>query len=243
GDGKNVIKVSAARYGSQGGFDLAYFINPLGWREIDLYWQDGYVGGVQGDADGRVTADELYGWDGATLQDPSDSDYWLWSSGVNIADPTSTSPTNAFSPNFNSPLLDELTISYERELMPDFAARLEFFYKKAHKQVWERGLFADGTVDSASNYSEAGTGPETGATYYGRTARPPYDYQQNYDKRYDRYMAGQIVLKKRLSNKWMLDASFTYADWKRFHKGEYLGSIGPNNGAFSDGGQVGPESS
>ncbi|GAI88550.1 unnamed protein product, partial [marine sediment metagenome] len=38
GDGMNVIKLSAARYSSQLGFDLAYYINPLGWREIDLYW-------------------------------------------------------------------------------------------------------------------------------------------------------------------------------------------------------------
>lgn len=238
GDGKNVIKVSAARYGSQGGFGLAYFVNPLGWREIDLYWQDA-------NADGRVTAGELWGydWDNETLMDPNDPDYWLWSGGVNIADPASVVPTNKFDPNYNSPLLDELTISYERELMPDFAARLEFFYKKQHNKVWEKGLFADGTVDTASNYYEAGTGPETGATYYGRTARPPYDYRTNYDKRYDRYIAGQIVLKKRLSNKWMLDASFTYANWKRIQKGEYLGSLGLNNGAFYDGGQVGPESS
>jgi len=243
GDGKNVIKVSAARYGSQGGFDLAYFINPLGWREIDLYWQDGYVGGVQGLADGRVTENELYGWDGAALQDPNDSDYWLWSGGVNIADPTSTSPTNAFDPNFNSPLLDELTVSYEREIFADFAARLEFFYKKQHARVWQKLIFADGTVDSADNYYAAGTGPESGATYYGRsTARPPYSYQTNYDKRYDRYIAGQIVFKKRLSNKWMLDASFTYADWKQFQKGEYLGSDGLNNAAYYDGGVVAPQS-
>ena len=242
GDGKNVIKVSAARYGSQGGFDMAYFVNPLGWTEIDLYWQDGYVDGVQGVADGRVTIDELYGWDDG-LADPNVPANWLWSGGVNADDPTSVVPTNVLDPNYNSPLLDELTISYEREIFADFAARLEFFYKKQHNGTWTKGLFADGTVDSASNYYEAGTGPETGATYYGRTARPVYDYRTNYDKRYDRYMAGQIVLKKRLSNKWMLDASFTYSDWKRFHKGEYLGSIGPNNGAFSDGGQVGPESS
>jgi hypothetical protein len=242
GDGKNVIKLSAARYGSQGGFDNAYFINPLGWREIDLYWQDGYVGGVQGVADGRVTQNELYGWDGATVQDPTDSDYWIWSGGVNIDDPSSIVPTNAFDPNFNAPLLDELTISYERELMPDFAARFEFFYKKQHTRVWEKGLFADGTVDTAANYYADGTGPETSATYYGRTARPPYSYQTNYDKRHDRYIAGQIVLKKRLSNKWMLDASFTYMDWKRFHEGEYLGSLGLNNGAYYDAAVVAPQS-
>ncbi len=243
GDGKNVIKVSAARYGSQQGFDLAYFINPLGWREIDLYWQDA-------NTDGRVTADELWGydWDTDTLMDPNDPDYWLWSGGVNIADPTSTEPTNAFASDFNAPLLDELTISFEREIAADFAARLEFFYKKQHKRVWTRGMFTDGTVDSASNYYEAGTGPETGATYYGRTARTSYRYRSNYDKRYDRYLAGQIVLKKRLSNRWMLDASFTYSDWRQFHKGEFLAETsstvagGPNNAAYYDEGMVAPQS-
>ncbi|HDZ26973.1 MAG TPA: TonB-dependent receptor, partial [Candidatus Aminicenantes bacterium] len=243
GDGKNVIKVSAARYGSQGGFGLAYFVNPLGWREIDLYWQDA-------NTDGRVTAGELWGYDWATdtLMDPNDSDYWLWSGGVNIADPTSTVPTDQIDPNYNSPLLDELTISYERELMPDFAARLEFFYKKQHSRTWTKGMFADGTVDSASNYYAAGTGAESGATYYGRTSRPPYRYRTNYDQRYDQYLAGQIVLKKRLSNRWMLDASFTYSDWKQVHKGEYLAidsssvAGGLNNGAYYDGGKVAPES-
>jgi hypothetical protein len=67
GDGKNVVKVSAARYGSQLGFDLAYFINSLGWREIDLYWQDGYQNGVDtGVYDGRPTQNELYGYDFST---------------------------------------------------------------------------------------------------------------------------------------------------------------------------------
>ncbi len=240
GDGKNVIKVSAARYGSQMGFDYAYHVNPLGWSLLALMWQDA-------NTDGRVTENELWGWDGATLQDPNDPDYWLWSSGVNVDDPTSTAPTNVIDPNTNAPLLDELTISYEREIFADFAARLEFFYKKQHNRIWERGLFADGTVDSADNYYVAGTGPETGATYYGRTAGTPYYHWANYDKRYDRYIAGQIVLKKRLSNKWMLDASFTYSDWKRFHKGEYLDTAGRehtglSNGGYYDEAVVAPES-
>ena len=251
GDGKNVIKVSAARYGSQLGFNYAYFVNPLGWREIDLYWQDGYVGGVQGPADGRVTANELYGWDGDTdtLMNPNDPDYWLYSGGVNLADPTSIIPTNKVDPNINSPLLDELTISYEREIFTDFAARLEFFYKKQHKLLWSKGMFADGTVDSAANYVLEGTGPETGAAYYERLESTPYRYRTNYDKRYERYMAGQIVFTKRLSNKWMLDASFTLLDWKNFNKGEFLaerGSTvppGPTNADYYDEGQVGPESS
>ncbi|MCK7518286.1 MAG: hypothetical protein MZV64_11460 [Ignavibacteriales bacterium] len=40
GDGKNLIKFSASRYGSQSGFGMAGFINPVGWTEIDVIWQD-----------------------------------------------------------------------------------------------------------------------------------------------------------------------------------------------------------
>ena len=206
-------------------------------------WQDA-------NEDGRVTADELWGWDDdtATLMDPDDSDYWVWSGGVNVDDPSSTVPSNKVASDFNAPLLDELTISYEREIFADFAARLEFFYKKQHKRIWHRGMFADGTVDSASNYYDAGTGPETGATYYGRYESTPYRHWDNFDKRYERYLAGQIVFKKRLSNKWMLDASFTYSDWKEFQKGEFLvrdtssNAGGLNNQAFFDEGMVAPES-
>ena len=47
----------------------------------------------------------------------------------------------------------------------------------------------------------------------------------------------------------MMDASFTYLDWKNFNKGEFIaerGSTvppGPTNADYYDGGQVGPESS
>lgn len=238
GDGKNVVKVSAARYGSQAGFDLAYYINPMGWTEVDLLWQD-----LNGD--GRVTSNELYGYDWGTgeLKDANDPDYWLWSGGVNLTDPTSTTPTNKIDPDHNAPLLDELTISYEREIITDFAARVEFFYKKQHNLTNYKRLFADGTVDSAANYYAAGTAPEVGYTYYGRYSRGPYRYLYSQDKAYQRYLAGQLVLKKRLSKGWMLDASFTYSDWKRFYEGEYWSeSYGPNNEEYYEGGVVAPES-
>jgi hypothetical protein len=127
---------------------------------------------------------------------------------------------------------------------------VEFFYKKQHKRLWYRGMFVDGTLDSADNwYAVATPAPLTGATYYGRTGGgTSYQYLQNYQDRFDRYLAGQIVLKKRLSNRWMLDASFTYDSWKRYNKGEFLdratGSVagGLNNAAYYDEGVVAPES-
>ncbi len=152
GGGKDVIKLSIARYGSQSGNNLADFINPLGWTEIDVYWQDL-------NADGRVTSNELFGynWDTGALEDPNNPAYWLYSSKtVNPDDPTSVIAKNRFDPDFNSPLLDELTVSYEKELFTDFSAGLEFFYKKRHRAIWTQAMSGTGEIETADNYYLAG---------------------------------------------------------------------------------------
>ena len=249
GKGKDVLKVALARYGSQSGNNLADFINPVGWTEIDLYWQDL-------DADGRVTSNELFGydWDAGELKDPNDPNYWLYSSKtVNPDDPASVEAKNKYDPNFNSPLLDELSVSYEKELSTDFAARLEFFYKKRHRDIWTQAMSSTGEIETEDNYYLAGTDETTGFDYYGRDTRFSYRYRTNHRKAYDQYLGGQLVFTKRLSDRWMLHSSFTYSDWKRYYKGEYLGVLddlsardeynyGPNNEAYFDGGVVAPES-
>jgi hypothetical protein len=223
-------------YGSQSGNGIASFINPMGWTEIDVLWQDA-------NEDGRVTSNELWGydWDTGELKDPNDPDYWLWSSSsVNPADPTSVVPNNKYDPDYNSPKLYEFSLSYEKEVLTDFAVRIEGFYKRLTGEAWTYGLFADGTFDSQANYYYAGTETEyTGYDYYGRTSRPPFSYRTNYPNRYERYIAGQIVLTKRLSNGWMLDSSFTYSDWTQHTEDDY---IDPMNVTYYDGGVVAPGS-
>jgi len=234
GTGKDVLKLSLARYGTQSGFNLADFPNPIGWTEIDVLWQD-----LNGD--GRVTANELFGydWDTGALMDPNDPSGWLWYGGVNPNNPTAITPRNKFDPNYNSPLLDEISASYEKELLPDFAARLEFFYKRRHNLTWTKRMLPDGTIEDSSNYYLAGHDPTVDYDYYGRYEFYPYRYRTNYSKRYQRYVAGQLVLKKRLSNGWMLDGSFTYSSWTSHYEGEYTD---PTYVPYYDGGVVAPES-
>jgi len=252
GNGKDIIKFSIARYGSQSGNSMADFINPVGASEIDVLWQDL-------NHDGRVTADELFGynWDAGTLEDPNNPAYWISSNNVNPENPSAIAALNKFDPNYNSPLLDEISLSYEKELVTDFAARLEFFYKKYHRQNWTQAMMLDERLETADNYYKAGTDSTTGYDYYGRYEYFPYEYRTNHKKAYDRYLGAQIVLTKRLSNRWMTNASFTISDWKRFYKGEFLGHIydvilgtypyvleeGLNNQQYFDGGVVAPESS
>ncbi|MFP4081308.1 MAG: carboxypeptidase regulatory-like domain-containing protein, partial [Candidatus Aminicenantes bacterium] len=234
GTGKDVFKVSAARYGSQSGNSLASHVNPGGWAEIDLLWMD--------DGDGVIQDNELYGFDWTTgeLKDPNDPNYWLWYGYFDPADPAALKTVNKFDPDYNSPLLDELMVSYQKELMTDFAARIELFYKKRHKLTWDRDYYADGHLETQDDYFVAGTVTREGETkdYYGRYAYP-YGEQRVNSERYTRYLAAQLVLNKRLSNRWMLDASFTYSDWKFYYGGDYAN---PSNVDFYDGGVEAPES-
>ena len=222
GDGKNVFKLNLARYGSQEGFGMGHFLNPADWAGIGVYWQD-----LNGD--GLVTNDELFGEDeDGNLAQPVTAENRLWKwGGINIEDPTSTDNGNRIDPDFNSPLLDEMTASFERELFTDFAARAEFFYKKAHSGIWDRPMTIDGVVeplfsDANPNYVDTGeVEPETGQPIYELLEDYNYEYRTNYNKRHTKYFAGQLVLIKRLSNRWMLDASLTYSTWKRYYEGEY----------------------
>jgi hypothetical protein len=235
GDGKNLIKFSASRYGSQSGFGMAGFINPVGWTEIDVIWQDL-------NADGVVTESELYGlnWDDYSLQDVNDPTYWLWYGGFNPDDPTSLTVRNEFASTHKSPLLDELNLSFERAISDDFAGRVELIYKKSYRGTWDIGRNADGVLNSPDNYYVSGVEPITGYNIYGRTARySASTYRTNYPNRYDDYKAVQLVLTKRLTNKWMMDTSFTLSDWKDHYKGDF---IDPQNIDYYDGGVVAPGS-
>lgn len=226
GDGKNVFKINLARYGSQEGFGMANFLNPMGWSGIGVYWQD-----LNGD--GLVTNEELFGEDadGNLVAPTADTILWAW--GTNVDNPTDINPANRIDPDFNSPLLDELSISFEREIITDFAARAEFFYKRTHNGIWDRAMMLDGTLETTANYYEAGTETTTGETIWGRYEGFYYDYRTNYPNYNTKYIAGQLVLVKRLSNRWMLDASFTYSDWKRHYEGDYTD---PHNIWYYDGG-------
>jgi len=222
GDGKNVFKLNVAQYGSQEGFGMGHFLNPAGWSGIGVYWQDF-------NSDGLVTNDELFGEDDdGNLAQPVTAENRLWKWGaINLDNPTDISTGNRIDPNFTSPKLDEVTVSFEREWFTDFAVRLEGFYKRSHSGIWNRPMKLDGTLEplftsGSPNYIDTGNvEPETGQPIYELLEDYNYSFRTNYEKRHTRYLAAQIVLIKRLSNRWMLDTSFTLSSWDRYYEGEY----------------------
>jgi hypothetical protein len=233
GNGKNVVKASFARYGSQGGNSIASRTWGLGQREIDVYWND-----INGDLVPQI---------GEWSDHPDD---WLWWS-VDKYDPYNTTSPNKFDPDFNSPILTEITLSFEKELGEDFAFGMNLFYKKTGNLVWSRGMFTVPMTGAASGLTYAAGDFETAANWYkkgdyvfqGGSTKPWYEryyvpnasYLTNYGSdRYNLYQAVQLIFSKKLSGGWMLDASFTYSDWKsHYDAAEYFDKT---NFDFYDGG-------
>ncbi|MHB8056053.1 MAG: hypothetical protein ACYDH3_12485, partial [Candidatus Aminicenantales bacterium] len=193
--------------------------------------------------------------------DPSDPNGWTWFGYFDPSNPGFVGSSNRYDPDYKTPLLDELSLSYEREILSDFAVRLELFYKKLHRMSWDRAILSDGSLEQTGNYYQQGNAPIVGEPYYGAYDYKVGSYRTNAIddngtqlKSYQRYLAAEIVLKKRLSNNWMLDGSFTVSDWKYFHgnsKAEwpYTLNVYPNvtlwdqnNYDYFEGGVVAPQS-
>ncbi|MEN8223042.1 MAG: carboxypeptidase regulatory-like domain-containing protein [Acidobacteriota bacterium] len=205
GDGKNVVKLSVARYGGQSGNSLTSRFMP--YREVDVAWFGDF------NNDKMINYDEIQ----------TGYYYWWNTDGIDYSTGWIKHQTDA---DFNSPLLDELSVSFEKAFGDDIAIGVTGFYKKNHNLVNYISLFEDGTKESSANFYASTYTFDDGSTapIYYRNSRPAsYGYYTNFDgdTNYE-YMALQFIFSKKYSEKWMLDASFTYADWKtNYNKADY----------------------
>ncbi len=234
GDGRDVIKLSLAVYGSPSGLEPAAFVNSPA-AGIGLLWKDA-------DRNGRVAAGELWGfdWRSGELKSPGNSAFWLYYWGFDPTDPTRFSPVNQYAPTSAPALLDEVLLSYEKEMSADFAARIEILYRKRHRLAVDRGIFADGALETSDNWVLYGRDSLLDRDFWARKETPVGVYRESSDKRFEQYVSASLVLSKRLAHGWMLNGSVTVSDWKSYYGGDYLD---PTNIDYFDGGPVAPESS
>jgi hypothetical protein len=205
GNGKNVVKLSAARYMSQSGNSLAS--NYVPYRYGYAFWTD-------------ENLDEIpqFGELGSLFYDAPFVQVNP-NTGMNNVD---------YASDYNSPYLDELTLMYERALSDDLAVSLTGFYKKKHNLAYTvnsrgevtavtRGIMADGSIETSGNYErieDTQVGGQ-GVPTYNQIETPIGLQYYNYSDANLEYIGGTLRLTKKLSKKWMADLSFTFNDWKR----------------------------
>ncbi len=193
GDGKSLIRGSFNYYAGIMGNWMATHLNPLATAEIDYYWNDA-------NGDGLVTVNELEGY-------PDSPSWW---GGIDPDNPTLAVSNNTMDENLGSPKTLEAILGFERELLPDLSVTVQGVYRRYSNFYWN--TYQPG---EEVNWIVAGqvTDPVFGNTvtcYTGDISNPVGRLRENRkDDYYRDYKGGDIIITKRLSNKWMMNASFT----------------------------------
>jgi hypothetical protein len=228
GDGKNVVKLSIGRYMSQSGNALAGSYIPYRYGYAD--WTDSNVDGIP----------QFYEVGDMTYDAPF----------VQVDQSTGMNKVT-YDSDYNTPYLDELTLTFEKALTDDIAVSLTGFYKKQHNLTdvpsstgahvnFTKGTMADGSIETSSNWIRVDDAQVGGTTVpvYEQQETPTGIYYSNLKNSYNLYIGANLRFQKKLADNWMADLSFTFSDWKRhLDKDEILDL---NNFDFWDGGQVAP---
>jgi hypothetical protein len=209
-----VLKASYARYADALGTGTIDNINPIGGVSYAYYgWNDANHNNL-------VEVGEV------------DLGDFQFSRGYDPEDPGAVEAVDNFDPDFHAPLTDELLLGIDHELFPAFAVGVAYTYRKFEDQIfrYRTGLTRNdylqfpnitGTLPDGTAYSVPvfGINPDV--------PRPPgftYTNRDDYDQTYH---GVDLVLTKRLANRWMARGNFTY-NWNKQHVGTG-GCIDPTN--------------
>jgi hypothetical protein len=224
-----VLKASYSRYAEALGTGLIDNVNPIGAVSYAYYaWNDA-------NGNSLVEVGEV------------DLSERLSERGYDPANPGSVMAVDSFASGINAPRTDEILAGIDHELFPAFAVGATYTYRKFDDLLFRSltgitrddyvldetigpgglltGTLPNGTAFSVPVYTIAGVDVPPGYVYDNRN-----DYDQTYH-------GVDLILTKRLANRWMARGSFTYS-WNKQHVGSG-GCVDPTNivpGQSADGG-------
>ncbi len=227
GDGKTLLRGNLARYGGQMSTVFSVPLNPAQQAYAAYYWQD-----LNGD--NRVTTKELAGYPLDGILEFSGFDPW---------NPTNLETPNAIDKDIKMPLTDEALLGIEREMFPDFALSAILMLRRNHRFQWTP--YYDKTTNTKITRDDY-IGPITKSLVYGGTTysyeywtlsqyRPVGTLLENRPDYHENYSSIDVAAVKRLSRRWMMNASFTY-QVHNVHYGDN-GYADPTNIKILDGGR------
>ncbi len=247
GDGKTIAKLSLSQYGDFMGVGLADRWRPGGadgW--FFTYWWDTNNDGKMNFTElywtnvDTMAPYRIYDDAGNFTGNWNREAGWHWG-GYDYQNPTKlTAPYQSTAKGSGSTRTSEVMLTLEREILADFSVSLVGTYRKYDKNSWTLKYFGDATtiseIQNKNWYVPAGKPPDDipgiGDTkdaknhewYYMSVAGSAYSPYTQIQSRPDfntDYWGVDLLLNKRLSNKWMLNANFT---WQR--QAQHFGSNG-----------------
>ncbi len=257
GDGKTIAKLSFSQAGDFMGTGDADFWSPAGadaalrfwWNDAnndkimthpELYW---LYRRTAGPVWSPYPVFDAAGNFSATSAQIDDANGFYWTA-YDIRNPTTVLPPyGQTQPNAGSTRMTEVLFTLEREIFTDFAVSFNATYRKYDRFNWNLKYFpATGVLQNQGWYvatTVPATLPGLGSTgqasehdwYYtnleGTAASNYYIRQRMPSDRYNDYWGVDLVVNKRLSNKWMLNGNVTYQIQRGFYGTE--GYMNPTN--------------
>jgi hypothetical protein len=209
-----VLKASYARYAEALGTGLIDNINPVAGQSYAYYgWNDANHNNL-------VEVGEV------------DLSNFQFSRGYDPDDPAAVSAVDSFDPDIHAPLTDEILAGIDHELFPAFAVGVAYTYRKFSDQLFRfrTGLTRDDYVLATTITGTLPDGTAYSAPVYRIApgiARPPGYVFTNRDDYDQTYHGIDLILTKRLANRWMARGSFTY-NWNKQQVGTG-GCVDPTN--------------
>ncbi len=203
GNGKTVAKASVARYYGVG-INTAGTLQPTGLTNTRFFWTD-----LNGDL--IVQRNEL---DLATgfIATPS--------SNYDPANPSAVKTPATVDPNVKPSITDEVIVGIDHQLMANFGVGASYIYRNYHQN---RGTFRVGAFSSeytpvtftatcanvVNGVPTCDQASYTGTYFQRATALPAATILRN-SGTYTIYHGVELTARKRFSDKWMMNSSFTW---------------------------------
>lgn len=226
GDNKTVARANYARYyGQVGNGGIAGTINPVGATTLRYPWVDANRNGFADAGEIVLSANPL-----------SASTNW------SAANPANTVSANSVDPDFKNDTTDELIVGLDREVGAGFAVGANYIWRRYGNFSWDDrvGITSDDwvarTFTPAASACPGDDGLRTAAgacqavTYYEPTFQQPTVVVETNVPGYHRVFNGiELTGRKRMSNRWMMNTSFTYSSTD-VHFGSFPGAANQSSG-------------
>jgi len=225
GDGRTLARANYARYyGQVGNGGVASTINPVGSTTLRYGWTDANRNQVAEDGEIRLNATPL-----------SASTNW------SAANPANTVSANSVDPNLKNDTTDEFIVGVDREIGRGFALGANYIYRKYGNFQWN-----DRVNFTSSDWVPVSFTPTTGCqgndglrteasrcptvSYYEPTIQQPTIITLSNVPGYERVFNGiELTGRKRMSNRWMMNTSFTYNTTDVYHN-DFAGAGNQSSG-------------
>src|SRR5262249_57766431 len=223
-----LLRASYSRYADGFGTSQVSANNPLGIvGKAQYQWNGNYSGG-----DHTITAADI------CLTCPFNP------IGFDPNNPNAAFSPNKIDRNLKAPTTDEFMVGVEQQILPELVAGVSYTYRKHKDLIWQCPLALDNSASCIKNsdyaifnngetgYDANGNPWQTGPVYWVPNIPASYSFGTFETNRPDFstiYHGVEFQMTKRLSNKWMAHASFTYNNWKEKVDNVATGCIDPTN--------------